>query len=325
VKQVTQSTLTARLTGQTGYRWDMSETITGTQYEIAAGPYRAVVTEGGASLRELTHDGRQLVLTHGADEPAPAAFGQLLIPWPNRVDQGRYTYDGQEYQLDVSEPPFDCAIHGLVRWAPWVLAEQSADRVRLTHRLLGSGGYPFRLDLTAEYSLDAEHGLTVRMSAVNAGSKTAPYGHGAHPYLTVGEPIDGCEITIPADRYQPVDARMLPDGPPRDVAGTPYDHREARTLGTQKIDNAFTGLRRDDAGRSWVHLRGAAGAVSFWMDDTHPWLEIYTADEAPPAQRRRGLGVEPMTCPPNAFASGVDLIELKPGATFTGTWGIIAA
>lgn len=303
----------------------MSQTITGRQYEIGAGAYRAVITEGGASLRELTHDGRPLILSHGADEPAPAAFGQLLVPWPNRVDRGRYAYEGREYQLDVSEPPFDCAIHGLVRWAAWTLAEHEPDRVRLTHRLLGSEGYPFSLELAAEYTADADGGVTTRLTATNTGSRTAPYGHGAHPYLTVGVPIDECDITIPAERYQPVDDRMLPDGPARPVQGTPYDHREARRLGPQKIDNAFTGLLRGADGRLRVELRGGGRGAAFWMDDAHPWLEIYTADEAPPEHRRQGLGVEPMTCPPDAFNSGIDLIELKPGATFTGSWGIMSA
>lgn len=300
----------------------MTEMITGAQYALAAGPYRAVVTESGASLRELTCDGRPLVLTHGADEPAPAAFGSLLIPWPNRIDRGRYEYGGKAYRLDLSEPENDCAIHGLVRWASWTVAEHEPHRVRLTHRLLGSGGYPFRLDLDVEYALDADTGLTVRMGAHNPGSVTAPYGHGAHPYLTVGEPLDRCTATLGAARYLPVDDRMIPSGPARDVAGTHRDLRDGPALGDRKIDNAYTGLDRDDAGRTWATLSGGGRSVRLWADEAHPWMEIYTADEAP--EPRAGLAVEPMTCPPNAFASGEGLIDLAPGATFRGSWGIMA-
>src|SRR2546423_1688752 len=133
-------------------------TLTGNQYEITAGPYRAVVTEEGAGLRDLTVAGRPLILSHDADEPAPAAFGQLLVPWPNRIDHGRYSYGGETHELAISEPPFDCAIHGLVRWVPWTVELHEADRVRLGHRLLGQKGYPFRLDLTVDYSLSAESG-----------------------------------------------------------------------------------------------------------------------------------------------------------------------
>ena len=169
------------------------------------------------------------MLSHGADEPAPAASGHLLIPWPNRIDRGRYDYGGASHQLDISEPERDCAIHGLVRWAPWRVAEHEPHRVRLTHRLLGTAGYPFRLDLEAEYELDAAGGLRGRITVRNAGNATAPYGHGAHPYLTVGEPIDDCRVTLLADRYVPVDERMIPAKPSEDVTGTQYDLRLAGT------------------------------------------------------------------------------------------------
>ncbi|MFI0407090.1 aldose 1-epimerase family protein [Actinomadura sp. 3N508] len=318
----------------------MSELITGEQYALSAGPYQAVVTEAGAALRELTHEGRPLILSHGAGEPAPAAYGQLLIPWPNRVDRGRYSYGGATHQLDVSEPERDCAIHGLVRWAPWRAAVQEPGRVRLTYRLLGTAGYPFRLDLEAEYTLDASDGLHVRITARNAGTATAPYGHGAHPYLTTGEPIDACAVTLGADRYLPVDDRMIPSGPPLDVTGTKYDLRNAPVLSDRKIDNAYTVLRpppttnqstssarpaddRDGDGRAWVNLSGTTRTVRLWADEAHPWMEIYTADDAP--DPREGLGVEPMTCPPNALASGEGLRHLEPGEEFTGTWGIQAA
>ncbi|MEU8796569.1 aldose 1-epimerase family protein [Spirillospora sp. NPDC048819] len=300
----------------------MSESITGEQYALSAGPYQAVITESGASLRELTHEGRPLVLSHGADEPAPAAFGHLLIPWPNRIDRGRYDYGGVPHRLDISEPDRDCAIHGLTRWAPWRAAVHEPDRVRLTHRLLATAGYPFRLDLEAEYSLDAADGLHVRVTARNAGTATAPYGHGAHPYLTVGEPIDACEVMLGADRYVPVDERMIPSGPSLDVTGTKYDLRAGPVLSDRRIDTAFTGLNRGGDGRVWVTLAGNDRTVRLWADEAHPWMMIYTADNAP--SPREGLGVEPMTCPPNAFATGEGVIDLKPGTGCTGTYGIVA-
>src|SRR4051812_40217615 len=174
-------------------------TLSGYQYEIAAGPYAAVVTEQGGSLRALSRDGRPLILSHDADELPPAASGQLLAPWPNRIDRGRYAFGGETYELPINERERDNAIHGLVREEPWAVAEHEPHRVRLTYRLLGRTGYPFRLDLTVEYALDAEEGLTVRLSARNAGSRPAPYGHGTPPYLTLGRPLDECALTVPAD------------------------------------------------------------------------------------------------------------------------------
>jgi len=61
--------------------------------------------------------------------------------------------------------------------------------------------------------------------------------------------------------------------------------------------------------------------VSLWVDQNYPYLMLFTGDSLATA-KRRSLAVEPMTCPPNAFRSGVALIRLEPSATFTGTWGI---
>ncbi|GAB2860528.1 aldose 1-epimerase family protein [Actinoallomurus bryophytorum] len=299
-------------------------TLSGNQYEIFAGPYEAIVTEQGASLRALLHDGRPLILSHDADEPVPAAAGQLLAPWPNRIDHGRYSFGGESHSLPINEGDLDNAIHGLVRFESWGAAEHERHRVRLTHRLLGHSGYPFRLDLTVEYTLDAAGGLTVRQSARNAGSRVAPYGHGAHPYLTLGRPLDECELLVTAGRYLEIDERAIPEPETREVAGTPYDFRAPRRIGETAINNPYTALDRDGDGRAWVRLRDGERSVALWAGEGHPWLEIYTRDEVMDETRRTGLGAEPMTCPPNSFATGIDLIALKPGEETSGMWGITA-
>jgi aldose 1-epimerase len=299
-------------------------TLSGDQYDISAGPYEAVVTEQGGSLRALLHDGRPLILSHDADEPVPAAAGQLLAPWPNRIDHGRYSFGGESHSLPINEGELDNAIHGLVRFEPWQVAEHEQHRVRLTYRLLGQSGYPFRLDLAVEYTLDAAGGLTVRQSARNTGSRVAPYGHGAHPYLTLGRRLDECELLVTADRYLDVDDRAIPARRSREVTDTPYDFRAPRRIGTTAINNPYTALRRDDDGRAWVRLGDGERSVALWAGEGHPWLEVYTRDEVTDETHRMALGAEPMTCPPNAFVTGTDLIALKPGEEASGLWGITA-
>jgi aldose 1-epimerase len=302
----------------------MTVPIMGNQYEIAAGDYRATITEVGGGLRELLHRSEPLVLSYQADTLAPAAMGQQLVPWPNRVDHGRYEFGDESHQLTITEAPNDNAIHGLVRLDNWAVAEHGTDLVRLTHRLHGRPGYPFVLDLSVTYALDA--GLTVTMRAVNAGSRPAPYGHGAHPYITLGRPLDECLLTVSADHYLVSGDRSIPDGPPREVTGSPYDFRGPRPIGATQVDTAYTGLSRDDDGRAWIRLTDPddGRTVGMWADEAHPWLQAFTADTVGPEYRRRGLGAEPMTCPPNAFVSGIDLVTLKPAETAAGTWGIVA-
>ena len=299
--------------------------LTGAQYEIAEGDYLAVVTELGAGLRALRHRDRPLITDYNADELPPGAAGQLLLPWPNRIDGGRYRMADTEYQLDLSEPAAGNAIHGLTRWSSWSLARRDPDAIALHLALLGRTGYPFRLDLTVEYQLSGEAGLMVSVTAHNAGSRPAPYGTGSHPYLRAGAPtVDGCELTLPVSQWLPADQRGIPSGPPGDVAGTQFDFRAARPVGTVTLDHAFTGLARDDAGRAWARLTCGGTGAALWAGPDYRWLQAFTGDTLGSAHRRRAVAIEPMTCPPNAFVTGTDLLTLEPGETVTHTWGIQA-
>jgi aldose 1-epimerase len=297
--------------------------LTGAQHEIAAGGYRAVATELGAGLRELRYDGRAVIASYQPDQLPPGAAGQLLVPWPNRIDAGRYSIAGTEYQLDLSEPTAGNAIHGLGRWAPWRVVRHEPHAVTLRLTLLGRTGYPFCVENEVEYELAGDTGLRVSVTARNVGTQPAPYGTGSHPYLTAGAPaVDDCELTLPAARWLPADERGIPSGPPQDIAGGALDFRSARPIGTARLDHAFTGLDRDEADRAWARLASNGTEVALWAGPGYRWLQVFTGDTLDAAHRRRAVAVEPMTCPPNAFASGTDLIMLAPGDAVTHTWGI---
>jgi len=297
--------------------------LAGDQYEIAAGDYRAAVTELGAGLRSLSYRGAPVITSYQPDELPPAAAGQLLAPWPNRIDAGRYEFGGATLQLELSEAAKGNAIHGLTRWANWEPASLSADEVTLTHVLHGRPGYPFCLALSVSYRLDDAAGLQVSVTASNAGSRPAPYGTGSHPYLTTGEPfVDGCELEVPGSRWLPTDDRGIPSGPPQDVTGSPFDFRTPRKIGDTSLDHALTGLTRDESGRAWARLAGGSVRLGLWAGPGYDWLQVFTGDALPAGQRRRALAIEPMTCPPNAFVTGEGRLTLAPADSVTHTWGI---
>jgi aldose 1-epimerase len=296
--------------------------LTGAQFEIAAGDYTAIVTELGAGLRALSLNGTPLIRTYAADELPPAGAGQLLAPWPNRIDHGRYSFGGASYQLDISEPAHQNAIHGLTRWASWRITSQAPDHVELGLDLLGRTGYPFCLELRASYRLSPEDGLEVILAARNSGSRAAPFGTGAHPYFTAGSGlVDDCELQLPADRWQPTDDRGIPAGEPADVTGSEYDFRDGRLIGSTALDHAFTALAVDAHGRAWARLSGSAAQIQVWLGPGYRWLQVFTGDPLGADARRRALAIEPMTCPPNAFGTGTDLTTVQPGDRVTYSWG----
>lgn len=293
---------------------------TGEQFTIEAAGYRAVVTEVGGGLRELTHEGTALVDGYAEDAMPSACRGQLLVPWPNRLQDGSYSFDGRDLQVPVTEVERGNALHGLVRWVSWTLRDHAADRVSLCYRLGAQTGYPWLLDLRVDYEV-SEAGLTVTQSAVNRSDSAAPYASGAHPYLSAGAgPVDDWELQLPARTRVLVDERMLPTGT-EDVGGTAYDFRVPRRIGDVSLDTAFTGLEASVDGVVVVKLRGEHG-VELWADTQHGWLQVYTADDRTPP--RRSVAVEPMTAPPNAFRSGEGVVALEPGQAFVARWGIRA-
>ena len=303
----------------------MTVPLTGVQYEIEAGPYRATLTQLGAGLRELLFGGEPLINGYRADELPPAAAGQLLVPWPNRIDGGRYAFAGAEYQLALTEPAHGNAIHGLTRWTAWTEVRHDASSVVLRSAPHGVQGYPFCLEIDAEYRLDPGTGLNVAITARNRGGQAAPYGTGSHPYLTVRTPsVDECELTVPAESWLPADDRGIPSGPAAAVEGTSYDFRKPRLIGDTRIDHALTSLARDGEGRAWAHLSGRGARVSLWAGQGYQWLQAFTGDSLGPDRRRKAVAIEPMTCPPNAFVTGEDLLVLEPGQAVTHTWGIQA-
>ena len=87
----------------------------GEQYELVFGDQHAVVVEVGAGLRTYG----DVLDGYAVDEMCTSGRGQVLAPWPNRIADGVYEFDGKSYQLALTDPSEHGAIHGLARWASW--------------------------------------------------------------------------------------------------------------------------------------------------------------------------------------------------------------
>lgn len=307
----------------------------GVEHTIAAHGYEASIMSVGASLRCLRFDGRDLVAPFEPDALRPALSGAVLAPWPNRLADGRYAFDGERYELAVNEPETATAAHGLVAWMHFACAERGPERLVLATRIEPQPGYPWRLRIEVEFAID-EHGLHQRITAINESARSAPVGLGAHPYLrasgaAAGEgAIDGWTLQVPADEVLLVSVdRMLPIGTV-DVAGHDggsLDFRVARRIGGTVLNHAFALARpaAQSAGAARIRVLGADGhGVELTLAGDVPWVQLYSADHLPEGRTRHALAVEPMTCPPDAFNTGSDLRVVPPGGRTTLGWSIRA-
>jgi aldose 1-epimerase len=302
----------------------LSSFPSGEQLEITYRHLRATVVEVGGGLRTLAIGDVDILDGFEVDEMCHDGRGQQLLPWPNRLAGGRYSFAGLEEQLPLDDTPHGNAIHGLARWANWRVEAHSDESVTVGLRLHPRPGYPFVLDFTTRYALFDE-GLQVTMRATNVGGKRCPLGAGHHPYFRAGtRVIDELLLRVPARTIHRYDDRLIPVERVA-VEGTPLDFRALRRIGDTVLDRNYTDLERDADGRARIVLRHPGGhpSLEVWMDEAFGHVTVYSGETVqPPERRRMGVAIEPMTCAPNAFNSGDGLVVLEPGETWEGQWGV---
>ncbi len=294
----------------------------GRQHVIRDGAQQVTIVEVGGGIRSYRVGDRDVLQPYSLDAMCDGAHGAPLIPWPNRLGDGRYRFDGTDYQVALTEPDKHNAIHGFMHWRPWQATRHGDEHIVMGATLYPLQGYPFLLDVHIDYCLD-ETGLSVTTTATNNGDQACPYGCGQHPYLSPGSGlIDNCTLQLAAHTRIVTDSQRELPVSTEDVTGTAFDFRTGRRIGDLRVDYAFTDLDRDADGRAWVSLTAADGRTTeLWVDEAYPIIELYTADTLEAPRRRRGLGTEPMTCPPNAFQTGMGVIRLEPGQTARSAWG----
>jgi aldose 1-epimerase len=297
----------------------------GTQWTISSAGHEAVAVEVGGGLRAYRVNGVDVLYGFDESELCPGCAGQILAPWPNRLRDGQFTFDGETYQLPISEPDRHNAIHGLVNWERWRLVEERGDAVVVEHDLVPVPGYPWPLRLTVTWSVSAD-GLQGEHVVTNLGTRPAPFGMAVHPYLVFpGVPVDDLSLRVPGKSRLLADNRLLPIGATK-VSGTEYDFTEGRRLGSLVLDTAFGDLDVGPEGRTEITLGAPDGrAITVWADESFTWWQVYSSDTLAPERLRKSVAIEPMTCPPDALRSGRDLVTIEPGRSWRGVWGIRAA
>jgi aldose 1-epimerase len=297
--------------------------MTTADYEITWGGARAVITRIGAGLRAFDVAGVPYLETFPEGEHPPLGAGTVLVPWPNRINGGVWHWDGTEQRVPINEPARGHAIHGLVRHNVWEVVRQSADRIMLATDIPVQPGWPVSLHTSIDYALD-ERGLTVTHAVRNTGEAAVPFGVGTHPYPRAGEANRAeSRLQLCANTMLPLDPdTLMPTGPAEKVDGTDLDFREPRSLDGVTLDQPFGDCFPGPDGLIHHRLTSEQGGIELWADPAFRWVQAFTPPEFP----GRGAGVvavEPMTCPPDALNSGIDLITLAPGDSWSARWGFL--
>jgi aldose 1-epimerase len=303
----------------------MAELTPDTDLTFTHGPYTLTVAPYGASLRGLTHNNDPVITGYHGKDGKVGGQGDVLIPFPGRVSGGRYTFEGQTYQMPINDKETPSAIHGFLRTQMWDVKAQSENAITFQTVLAPDqhAGYPFALAVCITYTL-SDDGLSVNFTLENTGTCDAPVAIGQHPYFTVNSPlIDADTLSLPYGSYLEY-KDLLPTGNVLPVAGSPFDFRESHAIGDVKFNTCFLNPVRDDDGHTRIHLSFSENkSLTIWLDASFSYVVLYSGDPLPDDHRRKSLAIEPMTCGSDAFNHPAwGLMTLAPAQTLTATWGV---
>jgi aldose 1-epimerase len=289
---------------------------------LSSGEWTARTAPWGASLRSLQWRGFDVATGYHGREDKCGGEGDVLIPFPGRIAGAHYEFQGETYALEPTDSGKVHAIHGFVRNCAWSVAGQTTTSVSYLLEFSGAPGYPFPLEMSLVYSLDAS-GLTCSTTVRNIGPGAAPVAVGFHPYFTVGtDRIDDAVLSMPFDSVLEFD-NLIPTGRVLGVDAAGVDWRAGRRVGSTVVDNCFLHPRRDPDGLARVILRGPERQVVVWMDGAYDYCVLFTGDTLPARLNRKALAIEPMSCGSDAFHHPAwGLRVLTPGEMFHGTWGV---
>jgi len=297
---------------------------TGEQFVLetttSSGELQATITALAAGIRTLSLNGVDLVPTFGEDQSPPSGSGIVLVPWPNRIRDGKWAHDGVDHQLAITEPKLNNAIHGLLRYTAYAPVAQERDSVTLAATVYPQSGYPYLLDTAVHYELVSD-GLMVTHFIENAGAEPAPVAIGTHPFLKIGDvPTADLELRLSAGSHFEVDDRLLPIAEVP-VVGTKWDFREGRPVSEFPLDDAFGEVTGDDGEVEHTLTAPDGRSVSIWADDDFAYVQVFTTTTKYPGEDF-AVAVEPMTAPAEAFNSDRGLRWLDPGEQWKASWGI---
>jgi aldose 1-epimerase len=298
---------------------------TGEQFRLTRstphGLAEATIVELAASIREFRIGGIDLTEPYGEFSLPPFGDGIVLVPWPNRVEDGIWMLEGTKQQLDLTEPANHNAMHGLLRNAPYRVVERSDGAITLAATVYPQHGYPFFLETSVRHEL-TDDGMTITHRITNESDSPAPVAIGCHPFFRIGDiPVDDLTLTVHAGNRFPVNERLIPSAEVT-VDGTDFDLRAGRKVSELKLDDAFGDVQPQNQVTA-VLTAPDGRSVALWQDENFPFLQVFTTRIFPRGSAyATAIAIEPMTAPANAFNTGQSLKWLEPGATWEAAWGI---
>jgi aldose 1-epimerase len=286
------------------------------------------VSPWGASLRGLMEDETLEIITRYKGSHKEGGQGDVLIPFPGRINEGAYAFEGKQYQMVKNDTEYSSAIHGFLRMRTWTVIARTDVSATFAVDLAADDapGYPFPLHTELTYEVNPS-GILVKYAITNTGDTDAPVAAGFHPYYSIGSAlIDDTALTVPFKSFLVFDENLITTGGIKPVSETEYDFTHERLIGRLKLNHCFLDPIRDIDGNVAITMRtsDAYKSVSVILGQEFDYVVLYSGDPLPESLRRKSLAIEPMTCGSDGFNRpewGPAVV--KPGEKLTGKFSVV--
>ncbi len=245
----------------------------------------------------------------------------FLLPYPNRLKDGVYQYNGKNYAFPVNDKDTNNSLHGFRNFLKMsvenIIVEEDFASITLKNSYHGNNpSFPFSFDFKVTYEFNGYNNLSCEVQLYNPTNETIPISFGWHPYFQLGNTsVDELELQMPTVQQVLVDDRMLPTGKLTTIS----TYNSLTNLTNKNFDTCFK-VNKEDISEVSIHAPSLNTKLTYWQENNaFPYFQVFI----PP--KRKSIAIEPMTCNVNAFNSKEDLKELNGQERFTGKFGVRVA
>lgn len=263
--------------------------------EISYGKNRLVVDQNnGAAIAglEFERQGKTVQLIKLGSQQAHKS--SLLFPFPNRLKDGEFKFEGQQYSFEHNDYGRPNALHGFVSDKRFQLKEHTNQFLSFVYSYVGNvPSYPFPFEIEVAYTL-YESELNIDIKITNTGGSDMPCGFGWHPYFSADLRPDSTRLKLPKLSKIHVDGQLIPNGEESPMKG----YEEFKSIAGEEFDNCFRLERIQEKNSVFLNYTKLA-TVEIWQDHNFPFLQLFKVDDT-------AIAIEPMSC-------GIDALNTKEG------------
>ncbi|MFC4723273.1 aldose 1-epimerase [Geojedonia litorea] len=261
----------------------------------------------GGSLQELRLDKKSLISSNHV-LPYPESYASaVLFPFVNRIEQGRYSFDSNNYELDINEKVLNNALHGLVYNKTFELVSKDSTStsasVSISYiEINRNKGFPFTFEISLTYRL-TNSTLELQVDILNTDENVFPFSLGWHPYFNTSN-IFNSYLSFLSHKKLVVNENMIPISEENIAIQHPIQIKD------KCFDDCFV------LNSNKVKLETPDYTMELSSTSEENYLQLYTPNN------RKSIAIEPQTAPANSFNSKIGLLQLQPNETFSLNWKI---